>query len=89
MEVMEKHPLDEEMRTFADAKATLQLGTFVVIKSQEILSGYPTFLDAYGAGLKHWGYVPMLVKKVELEEVPELFPTVLPNNASIHYSDHK
>jgi hypothetical protein len=76
---MDAHILDEEVKTYAAAKPGLlktNLGEYVAVKNQDVMTGYSTLLEAYEAGLNKWGYVPMLIKKVELEEPIEMCPTI-------------
>ena len=58
---------EKEYQIFEKKKPELlktNSGYFAVIKEEELLGVYPTFQEAYSAGLKRWGNVEMLIEEV-------------------------
>lgn len=60
-------PLEEELTYFQANKADLLLhhtGEFALIRHQQLVGTFPTFGEAYEAGVKQFGTEPFLVQHI-------------------------
>lgn len=60
-------------------------GQFIIIKSEDIRGPFPTWEEAFRAGIKEFGNIPMLIKQVVRKE-----PTIrLPSMVSVPESQSR
>lgn len=71
--------LEVELAYFAEHKIEWLRhyeGKFAVIVGQELLGIFDTAERAYRQGISQRGNVPMLIKKIERDELPEALPAM-------------
>ena len=77
---VKEETLQEEYEAYEAAKPELLKscdGKFVVFKLQDSIGPFDDIVEAYTAGLKKWGLVPMLVQKVQPVEESEDVPSIM------------
>ena len=70
--------LDKEYKVYLQHKGELLAkheGKYVLIKESQIIDIYSSYEDALKEGLKKFGNVPFLVKKIEREDEVNFFYT--------------
>ena len=63
---------------------TSHLGQYVVIHGDAVLGVYPTFDDAYGAGVEAFGQDPFLVRQIAAEDPIAQNPALYAGVMSAH-----
>jgi hypothetical protein len=77
---MEPYDFSQETIAFEKLKAELLKtceGKFAVLKGDNFLGAFDTWLAAYQAGIKAWGNVPFLIKPVLEHEHTEFMPALV------------
>jgi hypothetical protein len=76
---MAAEELKRELEYFEERKPELlkyYRGQYALIKGRELLGTYTTLEEAYAAGVRRLGNVPMLIKQVEPEEPVHHIPAL-------------
>lgn len=72
--------LEDELEFFDSQKEKLlkhHKGQFALIKGRKLLGTYTTWGEAFDAGVKLFGNVPFLIKRVQEEEEVVQFPALI------------
>jgi len=80
-EVLVTHPsLSEESAFFEEKRAEwLQhyAGQFAVVKDRQLVGTFTTFQEAYGAAIRQFGNVPVLIRQVLEHDPPQHVPALM------------
>ena len=79
--------LETEIAYYNERKPDLvehYLGQFVLIRERELAGSFTTFDEAYAEGVKRYGNVPMLIRRVQKDEPVDHIPALSLGLTRVH-----